>query len=65
MLAHPGVAEAVSFAAPDEKYGEVVAAAVVLNEQGLSMGDAIGEAGVGGWLVGNRGVGGEKQRCWL
>lgn len=43
MLAHPGVAEAVSFAAPDEKYGEVVAAAVVLNEQGLSMGDAIEE----------------------
>ena len=30
LLSHPGVAEAVSFSAPDEKYGEVVAAAVVL-----------------------------------
>lgn len=30
MLSHPFVAEAVSFGAPDEKYGEVVAAAVVL-----------------------------------
>ncbi|PRW45703.1 2-hydroxyacyl- lyase isoform A [Chlorella sorokiniana] len=37
LLAHPGVAEAVSFAAPDEKYGEVVAAAVVLNEEGKKM----------------------------
>ena len=32
LLSHPGVAEAVSFSAPDEKYGEVVAAAVVLTE---------------------------------
>lgn len=30
MLAHPLIGEAVSFAAPDEKYGEEVAAAVVL-----------------------------------
>lgn len=30
LLAHPLVAEAVAFGAPDEKYGEVVAAAVVL-----------------------------------
>lgn len=30
MLAHPSVAEAVSFAMPDPKYGEVVAAAIVL-----------------------------------
>ncbi len=30
LLSHPSVAEAVSFGAPDEKYGEVVAAAVVL-----------------------------------
>ncbi|MEW5317020.1 MAG: hypothetical protein WDW38_008353 [Sanguina aurantia] len=30
LLSHPFVAEAVSFGAPDEKYGEVVAAAVVL-----------------------------------
>ncbi|MFW6174581.1 MAG: acyl--CoA ligase [Chloroflexota bacterium] len=30
LLDHPSVAEAVSFAVPDEKYGEVVQAAVVL-----------------------------------
>ena len=30
LLGHPLVAEAVSFGAPSEKYGEVVAAAVVL-----------------------------------
>lgn len=30
MLSHPAVVEAVSFGAPDEKYGEAVAAAVVL-----------------------------------
>jgi len=30
LLAHPDVGEAVSFAAPDDKYGEEVAAAVVL-----------------------------------
>jgi len=30
LLSHPAVAEAVSFGAPDEKYGEIVAAAVVL-----------------------------------
>ena len=33
LLSHPGVAEAVSFGAPDEKYGEVVAAAVVPSKQ--------------------------------
>ena len=32
LLGHPRVAEAVSFAAPDEKYGEVVAAAMVLTQ---------------------------------
>ncbi|KAJ7544750.1 hypothetical protein O6H91_09G091600 [Diphasiastrum complanatum] len=32
LLAHPNVAEAVAFAAPDEKYGEVVNAAVVPNK---------------------------------
>lgn len=32
LLAHPAVAEAVSFAAPDEKYGEEVMAAVVLKD---------------------------------
>ena len=30
LLKHPAVAEAVCFAVPDEKYGEVVHAAVVL-----------------------------------
>lgn len=29
-MAHPQVSEAVAFGVPDEKYGEVVAAAVVL-----------------------------------
>lgn len=29
LLSHPKVAEAVAFAAPDEKFGEVVAAAIV------------------------------------
>ena len=29
LLSHPDVAEAVSFGAPDEKYGEIVAAAIV------------------------------------
>lgn len=43
LLAHPAVAEAVSFAAPDEKYGEVVAAAVVLTEEGKKQGDGVGE----------------------
>jgi acyl-CoA synthetase (AMP-forming)/AMP-acid ligase II len=42
LLAHPGVAEAVSFAAPDDKYGEVVAAAVVLNEEGGALGEKAG-----------------------
>ena len=32
LLSHPAVTEAVSFGAPDEKYGEVVAAAVVLDK---------------------------------
>jgi acyl-CoA synthetase (AMP-forming)/AMP-acid ligase II len=30
LLAHPAVAQAVTFALPDERYGEEVAAAVVL-----------------------------------
>jgi acyl-CoA synthetase (AMP-forming)/AMP-acid ligase II len=32
LLAHPLVAEAVSFGAPDEKFGESVVAAVVLSK---------------------------------
>lgn len=43
LLAHPSVAEAVSFAAPDEKYGEVVAAAVVLTEEGKKQAGGIEE----------------------
>lgn len=33
LLSHPAVADAVCFGAPDEKYGEVVAAAVVLEPE--------------------------------
>lgn len=33
LLSHPLVTEAVSFGAPDEKYGETVAAAVVLSKR--------------------------------
>jgi len=32
LLTHPAVAEAITFGVPDEKYGEEVAAAVVLRE---------------------------------
>ena len=32
LMAHPQVAEAVAFGCPDEKYGEIVAAAVVPNK---------------------------------
>lgn len=35
LLSHPAVSEAVSFGAPDPKYGEIVAAAVVLKEGAL------------------------------
>lgn len=38
LLSHAAVAEAVSFGAPDPKYGEVVAAAVVLREGALEAG---------------------------
>lgn len=41
LLGHPRVAEAVAFAAPDEKYGEFVAAAVVLNKPAGSDTEAI------------------------
>ena len=46
MLAHPAVAEAVSFSMPDEKYGEVVAAALVLKE-----GQNLDEQGLKDFLV--------------
>jgi acyl-coenzyme A synthetase/AMP-(fatty) acid ligase len=51
ILAHPGVAEAVCFAAPDEKYGEVVAAAVVLNKQGKGMNNIGGWCSSSPWLL--------------
>lgn len=44
LLAHPDVAEAVSFAAPDDKYGEEVAAAVVLKSNKVV--EATGEEAV-------------------
>lgn len=44
MLSHPWIGEAVSFAAPDEKYGEVVAAAVVLNSAGVEATEQLGES---------------------
>lgn len=40
LLQHPAVAEAVSFAIPDEKYGEEVAAAVVIKDSFKSSSDA-------------------------
>jgi acyl-CoA synthetase (AMP-forming)/AMP-acid ligase II len=46
MLAHPAVAEAVSFAMPDEKYGELVAAAIILKE-----GETLDEAGLKEFLT--------------
>lgn len=41
LLAHPAVSEAVAFAAPDEKYGEEVNAAVVLNPNEKATGEDI------------------------
>ena len=46
MLSHPAVAEAVSFAMPDEKYGELVAAAIVLKD-----GETLDEAGLKEFLA--------------
>jgi acyl-CoA synthetase (AMP-forming)/AMP-acid ligase II len=43
LLSHPGVAEAVSFALADDKYGEVVAAALVL-KKGTSADDVLTHA---------------------
>ena len=37
LLSHPDVAEAVAFGTPDEKYGEIVAAAVVLSKPAQDM----------------------------
>jgi acyl-CoA synthetase (AMP-forming)/AMP-acid ligase II len=43
LLSHPGVSEAVSFSVPDEKYGEVVGAALVLKE-GTAVDDVLAHA---------------------
>jgi acyl-CoA synthetase (AMP-forming)/AMP-acid ligase II len=45
LLTHPGVAEAVVFAAPDAKYGEQVAAAVVPGDSELSADDVRAHCG--------------------
>jgi acyl-CoA synthetase (AMP-forming)/AMP-acid ligase II len=43
LISHPGVREAVAFAIPDEKYGEAVAAALVLDE-GVAVEDVLTHA---------------------
>ena len=43
LLSHPEVREAVAFAAPDEKFGEAVAAVVVLNSQPADAAKAIAD----------------------
>jgi acyl-CoA synthetase (AMP-forming)/AMP-acid ligase II len=40
LISHPGVKEAVAFAVPDEKYGEAVAAALVLHD-GVAVEDVL------------------------
>jgi acyl-CoA synthetase (AMP-forming)/AMP-acid ligase II len=40
LISHPGVKEAVAFAMPDEKYGEAVAAALVLHD-GVTIDDVL------------------------
>lgn len=66
LLSHPAVAEAVSFGAPDPKYGEIVAAAVVLRE-GEEGGEGLVESirahcakQLSAFKVGGEGLGGEK-----
>ena len=43
LLTHPDVREAVAFAAPDEKFGEIVAAVVVLNSKPADEAKAIAD----------------------
>jgi acyl-CoA synthetase (AMP-forming)/AMP-acid ligase II len=43
LISHPGVKEAVAFAMPDEKYGEAVAAALVLHD-GVAVEDVLTHA---------------------
>jgi acyl-CoA synthetase (AMP-forming)/AMP-acid ligase II len=44
LMSHPGVAEAVAFAIPDEKYGEAVAAALVLREPATTVAEVLEHA---------------------
>ncbi len=44
LMSHPGVAEAVAFAIPDEKYGEAVAAAIVLRDPATTIDDVLDHA---------------------
>ncbi len=44
LMSHPGVAEAVAFAIPDEKYGEAVAAALVLRDPATTVDDVLAHA---------------------
>jgi acyl-CoA synthetase (AMP-forming)/AMP-acid ligase II len=44
LMSHPGVAEAVAFAIPDEKYGEAVAAALVLRDPATTTADVLAHA---------------------
>lgn len=52
LLEHPRVAEVAVFGVPDEAYGEVVAATVVMREStddGGDGGDVADESGIGAW----------------
>jgi len=44
LMSHPGVAEAVAFAIPDEKYGEAVAAAIVLRDPATTVEEVLDHA---------------------
>lgn len=44
LMSHPGVAEAVAFAIADEKYGEAVAAAIVLRDPSTTIDEILDHA---------------------